>query len=350
MTALLLYREKRGSADVPRRVRAGGIALGAWVARCLDDYWLGALSHDHTHELELIAGWSWGPTRPGTWRHAFDLLADYTARRGTAVLTDQVTFDGVDLQAWTTAQRQAYVEFRLPDSSIQLLEHLAGWVWDADTARWVQGLAAAEIYIERNGSLTDVTRGTRVGAFRLGHWIQRCREDHRAATMPAARSSVLESLPGWSWKQPGTESWSIGLEALRRYAFQEGHAAPLQGELVDDFPLGWWVTRRRRDYRAGALDPERAAQLEALPGWQWDPNECRWQAGLAALTGYAESHRHTNPARGERYDDYPVGEWVRVQRAARVQHRLSAIRAARLEALSGWRWNESPLTRTPGAG
>ena len=340
MVALRLYCEKRGSADVAPRVRARGIALGKWVARCRDDYWHGALSAEHTNELESVDGWSWGPRRPGTWRHAFDLLAEYATQRGTAVLTDETRFDDVDLQTWTSAQRLAYAELRLPGTSIQLLEELPGWDWDADAARWVQGLAAAHLYIESHGSLEAVIRETQVGAFRLGHWIQRCREDYRAATMPAARSAALEALSGWSWRQPSLESWSAGLEALQRYISREGHAAPPQGEVLDEFALGWWVTRRRRDHRAGTLSPERAAELEALPEWQWDPNDHRWQRGLAALAGYAEVHGHASPTRGERFDEYPVGDWVRAQRTARLNGRLSSIRAARLGSLRGWRWND----------
>lgn len=340
MTALHLYREKRGSADVPRRVRAGGVALGAWVNRCRDDYWLGALSVEHIRELESVTTWSWGPDRPGTWRHAFDLLADYSARRGTAVLVDETTFDGVDLHTWTVAQRRAYAEHRLPDSSIRLLEGLPGWDWDPDSARWVQGFAAAHLHIKSHGTLEGVGRDTRVGAFRLGHWVQRCREDYRVDTMPAPRSVALEALPGWSWKQPSMESWSDGLQALQRFISRVGHAAPPQGEVDDKFALGWWVTRRRRDYRAGTLSPQRVAELEALPGWEWDPNEHRWQRGLAALAGYAEVQGHANPARGERFDAYPVGDWVRAQRTARINGRLTSIRAARLESLPGWRWSD----------
>ena len=340
VTALHLYLEKRGTADVPRPVRARGVALGAWVARCRDDYWYGALGEERTRELESIATWSWGPDRPGTWRHAFELLADYSARRGTAVLTDEITFDGVDLQAWTVTQRDAYSELRLSDNSIQLLEGLPGWDWDADNARWVQGIAAANLYIGSYGSLEEVDRDTRVGAFRLGHWIQRCREDHRADTMPAARAAALEALPGWSWKQPTVESWNDGLEALRRFISRVGHAAPSQGEVVDGFALGWWVTRRRRDYRAGTLSGERTAELEALPGWQWDPNEHRWQDGFAGVAGYVEVHGHASPVRGERFEGYPVGDWVRTQRTARSRGRLSSIRTSRLESLTGWHWGE----------
>ena len=267
-----LYCEKRGSADVAPRVRARGIALGKWVARCRDDYWHGALSAEHTNELESVDGWSWGPRRPGTGWNAFDLLAEYATRRGTAVLTDEARFDDVDLQTWTSAQRLAYAELRLPGTSIQLLEELPGWDWDADAARWVQGLVAARLYIESHGSLEAVIRETQVGVFRLGHWIQRCFEDYRAATMPAARSAALEALPGWSWRQPSLESWSAGLEALQRYISREGrkprrHRVRYSTNSRSDggSPEGAATTEPAR------LAPSVRRELESLPGWQWEP-------------------------------------------------------------------------------
>lgn len=37
----------------------------------------------------------------------------------------------------------------------------------------------------------------------------------------------------------------------------------------DGFPLGVWETTYRDRRRAGAIDPDQAAELETLPGWRW---------------------------------------------------------------------------------
>jgi hypothetical protein len=37
----------------------------------------------------------------------------------------------------------------------------------------------------------------------------------------------------------------------------------------DGFPLSIWESTYRRRHRAGTIDPEQAAELEALPGWRW---------------------------------------------------------------------------------
>ena len=50
--------------------------------------------------------------------------------------------------------------------------------------------------------------------------------------------------------------------------------------------LGVWVTRQRVQWKAGRLDPARAAELEAISGWSSDPIADAWAAGLAALRAY----------------------------------------------------------------
>ena len=339
LSALRFYRDTRGSADVPRRVRAHGIRLGQWVQRCRDDYWLDVLSAEHTADLEAVDGWSWGrPDRPHSWRHAFCALAHYAAEHDTTVLTAQTTFDGVDLQAWAAAQRRSYAAGTLAAARIDLLAALPGWQWDAAEARWAQGLAVCRLYVARHGSLVGVGPETRLGQFRLGHWIERCRADCRAGDLPTERSIELETLPGWAWADRRRQNWRNGVNVLRRYVSQTGHAAPAAREVINGVPLGWWVARRRREQRLGLLSSDRAAELAALPGWQWDPLEQRWQRGLSALSKYAAAHGHAQPACSQRFDGYPVGEWVRAQRTAHDNGRLSPHRAGKLEALPGWCW------------
>ena len=209
---------------------------------------------------------------------------------------------------------------------------------NAAEARWAQGLAVCRLYVARHGSLAGVGPETRLGQFRLGHWIQRCRADYRAGDVPTERSIELETLPGWSWADPRRQNWRNAVNLLGRYVSQTGHAAPAQREVIDGFPLGSWVAKQRRDQRRGLLSSDRAAELSALPGWQWDPLEQRWQRGLSALSKYAAAHGHAQPACSQRFDSYPVGEWVRAQRTAHDNGRLSPHRAAKLEALPGWCW------------
>jgi hypothetical protein len=48
------------------------------------------------------------------------------------------------------------------------------------------------------------------------------------------------------------------------------------------------VSVQRSAYRRGRLDPERAARLEALPGWAWNANDAAWWPKYELLRPHAE--------------------------------------------------------------
>ena len=56
-----------------------------------------------------------------------------------------------------------------------------------------------------------------------------------------------------------------------RQAIDEGGSVPFAVGAVagDGFPLALWESTYRGRHRAGTLDPDQAAELEALPGWHW---------------------------------------------------------------------------------
>lgn len=70
--------------------------------------------------------------------------------------------------------------------------------------------------------------------------------------------------------------WSMYLTAVADYSATHGHArvpASHTTTLADGTPLrvGVWVSYIRQRQRRNQLDPRRAAQLAALPGWHWGP-------------------------------------------------------------------------------
>jgi hypothetical protein len=338
IAALRSYRELRGTADVPRRVRAHGVDLGAWVAQCRNDYWDGHLSANNIGDLESVDGWDWGPGRPDSWRHAFNTLADYARTHGTTILVNQTECDGVDLHAWAAAQRSAYVDLQLTQSQIKSVQQLPDWEWDPNRFRWRQGVLAATRYAQLHSGLASVKRETKLDDYPLGQWLHRCREDHRVGAMPADRATELEALPGWNWGRY-QQNWVQGYAALKRYTARKGSASPSQHTQLNGYPLGWWVTQKRRQYRQGTLSAECVQALESLPGWQWAPLDEQWRRGFNALMEYVESHGHAAPPRGYRVGDYPVGDWSRAQRDANDRGRLSSERKSALEKLPGWKWN-----------
>jgi hypothetical protein len=90
------------------------------------------------------------------------------------------------------------------------------------------------------------------------------------------------------------------------------------------------------------LRSDRIVELEALPGWKWDPVEALFQRGLAALRQYVNREgdarvpqRHVEPFDGQTFN---LGAWASNRRAAFKRGQLSPDSVAALEALPGWEW------------
>ncbi|MFH5227247.1 helicase associated domain-containing protein [Antrihabitans spumae] len=338
LSALSRFLEVRGSVlGVTARNRVGGFDLGRWIIQCRKDYWDGQLENDRVDTLEGLAGWNWGVAPKKCWRSFLLLLQSYVAENGTTVLGASGIVRGHDLDAWMSVQRKQYSAGTLTPSRAALLEAMPDWDWDGTTHRWQRGISLAGSFLGEHGHL-DVARDYRVAdSYPLGQWVHRCREDYRAGTLPAYRCEELESLSGWTWGRH-QQGWVDGIKALRSFTESTGSAQPAQRLVYEGFRLGLWANERRAEYKRGSLAPERVSALEALPGWSWDPLAQKWREGWDALVAYSADRGHAHPTRTETFDSYPVGEWVRAQRTAYRNGRLSEDRRIRFESLPEWWW------------
>ncbi|CAM5670939.1 DEAD/DEAH box helicase [Streptomyces mordarskii] len=123
---------------------------------------------------------------------------------------------------------------------------------------------------------------------------------------------------------PERVHWRRGIQAAQQYAKEHqdlrvpyGYRTPAAWSPAD-YPLGAWITDCRRYYNAGRLDAERAAQLDAL-GMVWSPFDAGFEEGLAAAAAWAAEHEVglAAPVDAVHGDSrYPVGRWLKNQRAA----------------------------------
>jgi hypothetical protein len=166
------------------------------------------------------------------------------------------------------------------------------------------------------------------------------RRDYAAGGLTPDRIAELEAIPGWAWNQL-EEQWATSVAAVRDYATENGHArVPQRYCSPTGHGTGHWVSKRRGDYAAGGLTPDQIAELEALPGWVWNPHDEQWSAGLAAVHAYAAENGHARvPARYVSPDGHRTGNWVGTRRRDYAAGGLTPDRIAELEAIPGWSWN-----------
>jgi hypothetical protein len=111
---------------------------------------------------------------------------------------------------------------------------------------------------------------------------------HATKHFHASEHPIMQTLePGedWAWcfvdrqtlRETRDGGWRVvdpffdsGLASAQR-EIAAGRALPFPtgSTAADGFPLAIWESTYRGRHRAGTLDPDQAAELEALPGWTW---------------------------------------------------------------------------------
>jgi hypothetical protein len=136
-----------------------------------------------------------------------------------------------------------------------------------------------------------------------------------------------------------TATWEQWFAMLTDYADREGHPNVPIGYTDGDWRLGRWVGTQRDLYRRRQLLTDRAARLEALPGWSWSPQAEEWPQGYAALMAFAAREGHADVPKRHVEAGFTLGTWVQHQRTDYRTGALDLGRVDQLEQLPGWVWN-----------
>ncbi|MEV6112986.1 helicase associated domain-containing protein [Streptomyces sp. NPDC052109] len=127
-----------------------------------------------------------------------------------------------------------------------------------------------------------------------------------------------------------SRSRRLGLAAAQSYRDQYSHLDVLADHT--GYRLGTFITTMRDAAKAGSLDANWIAELDAL-GMIWDKHDAAWRARLAAAADYHRAHGHlAAPA------TTPVGAWLAEQHHFATKNELDTARADALTALApDWR-------------
>lgn len=167
-----------------------------------------------------------------------------------------------------------------------------------------------------------------------------------------ALAHVRAERPGRSIRLPGPVAftragrWEQALEHLRAYVEREGHANVPFEHVEEGFALGPWVQAKRARHQRGRLEADRAAALQALPGWTWDAVADQWERGYQALLAFRAGEGHLDvPAHHWEPDGFPLGSWVRSHRRRGGRRSITEEQRTRLEAIPGWTYQAPTQAR-----
>ncbi|GGK33993.1 DEAD/DEAH box helicase [Nocardia camponoti] len=331
---LVGFTEAHEHSRVPKDYTVDGCGLGGWVQIQRSRYNKGILEPVRADRLQALRGWTWTPDAD-QWDKFFALLVTYVDKHGHPRVPQTYVLDGHRLGSWLSNQRHSLAKGTLSADRAKRLTTLPGWT---AIDPWEQAFTLLGNYAKEHGH-TRVPKGYTVGHDRLGNWVAKQRDKYSAATLAVDKIERLNTMPGWTW-DPYADSWEDSFRLLEEYAQANGHAAVPRPYTVNGSRLGQWVGVQRSSFSKGRLAAGRAARLEALPMWSWDPASDRWEAGFVQLTGFVGEHRHAQVPKS--YVDesgFPLGSWAATQRNRRARGTLPVDQERRLNHLPGWVWD-----------
>lgn len=236
---------------------------------------------------------------------------------------------------------------------VKLLE-AAGWRVIRLREAPLAPLGPHDVQLPENPTTKRATDAVLVQLRQLGWANPAGVDDYLRRTEPDRLALALDEVgrrrPGKPIRVPGTppgpdraSRWETGYTALCAFVAREGHAKVLSDHREGDVQLGRWVTHQRMRYKRDKLLAERAARLEAVPGWIWDAVASEWEEGFDVLQRYLAREGHVRVPVEHIEDGLALGQWVRSHRRPGGGRRtITDEQRARLEAVPGWTY-ESPV-------
>ncbi|MFD3549356.1 Helicase associated domain protein [Streptomyces sp. NPDC058655] len=185
---------------------------------------------------------------------------------------------------------------------------------------WLRGWTAARRFHAARGHL-NVPYLCKDGAFPLGQWIAEQRKANKTGRLPAVRIDALTRL-GMVWSHPD-HVFNAGLSVARAYHAVHGHLAAGHDAVMDGYPVGTWLTNRRREARLalgskGALSNTRKAALADVDPYWCPAWPLVWQRRFTLLKRYLAAEGPVKTAEiklGHMIAGEDVGAWLAHQRS-----------------------------------
>lgn len=335
LTALDVFIAREGHARVSHSHVEDGFLLGAWVSNRRTDHRRGVLSAARRAELDGREGWTWDPAED-EFTAALAVLDAFIAREGHAVVPGRHAENGFGLGTWASKRRLDYRRGRLSADRAAVLEARAGWTWSPLVDDYRVAVNRLDVFADREGHTRVPSRHMEDG-FALGSWVVKRRGDRKRGAVTAEQAAELDGKPGWTW-DPNADEFRMALTLLDDFIAREGHARVHRAHCEQGFRLGKWVSMRRARKNA---DPVQTAELNARPGWTWDPLADDFSDGLDSFDRFSARTGHGRVPQRHVEGDYPLGRWVTARRVERRDDRLAHNRVVALDGRPGWTWEPS---------
>ncbi len=285
-------------------------------------------------------------TLGASWEMMYEAAVHYYNEHGNLLVPKRhITEEGLSLGAWIATQRRVYAgkaDGVLTEKQIEKLSAI-GMRWQcASDAAWEKNYAAAKRYYQEHGNLlVNIGENDYCGAA-LGKWIAQLRSykksNTRSAYLSPERVAALDAIR-MVWDVPAY-CWEQNYRAAEQY-YREHGSLTMAHDYVDKegVCLGAWISKMRMargnaGYRGAALTGEQIRRLDEI-GMKWGSrHDAVWEEAYEEACCYQEQKGNLDvPAVYITERGCRLGKWLRHQRDAYREGRLSAERKEKLSAI-----------------
>ena len=331
-TETLLYKARTGDLNAPNSYKtAEGYYLGSWQSDKRARK--GKLSPEQIKRLEEI-GFTWEKN----FGKGYEETLLYKDRTGNPnVPLNYKTAEGYRLGFWQSIKRHNYKKGNLSQGWIKRLEDI-GFTLENYEEKFEKGFTETWLYKKSTDNPNAPQKYKTPEGYSLGTWQATQRVRYKMGKLSQERIKRFEEI-GFKWERH-EEKFEKGFTETLRYKESIGNPnAPQHYKTVEGYPLGFWQSVQRHNYKKRRLSPDRIKRLEKI-GFKWGIQE-EFEKGFQETLLYNESTGNPNaPANYKTAEGYRLGFWQSVKRHIYKKGKLSSDRIKRLEEI-GFKWRLS---------
>lgn len=251
----------------------------------------------------------------------YKIAKEYKNEYGNLLVPQKYkTANNQNLGFWISTQRRYYLNNKLSDEQIEMLESI-GMIWSIHDKQWDDMYELASQYYKKHGDLNIRNYYKTSKKENLGTWICAQRYFYKLNKLSFERIQKLESI-GMIWQIHQSSDWNTMYKLAQNYYHKHSNLLVPKNYVAEDGQnLGLWIASKRCAYTNGELSLEKIKKLEAI-GMNWKLKERDWNKKYTlARTYYNEHGNLLIPRHGP---TKALGDWLKNQRYAHKRGELSS--------------------------
>jgi hypothetical protein len=238
--------------------------LASWCNNKRHANALGMLSEAQKKDLEAIPHWYWRTPRRRDWMTSYQEAVKFFNENGRVPKKiyqckkkkNRALANEKKLAEWRALQREKYLNGKLDDEKVALLDAIPGWGIKEPKpvnaeSRWLKNFSELLDFVNKNNRYPYIKNDNEK---RLSNWVNTQRQKRTKGELSEYKIKLMNSIPDWKWGKVSV-SWHDRYNQLVKHHLDN---KPLDPKSL----LGIWAERQKKSWLEGKLSDEKVRLLK----------------------------------------------------------------------------------------